>query len=541
MRPVDLINSYYLKYGADEAACAREYYKNNNSKEINRKIKKLAIYYPIMNRGGVQRVISLMLPLYEKMGYEIVLITEVISGDDYNVPESVKRVTVKNSKDINVGKYSYKERVVEFEKIFTDEHIDVFIHHGVREPFFVYEMLLAHCMGIYTVAEKHQIFSQNFCSMRDRFFTHKEIFKIIDKLVVLSNVEEIYWRTLGIDANYIENPFNLSLTNFESDINNENIVWVGRLDAEQKQYFDVMKIAKIVVKKRQGVKFLIYGSGSDSVINNLNMMICKNGLENNVVFCGYESDVTRIYKKARIHLLTSAYEAFPMGIYESRICGIPLVMYELPYLELLKEKKGFLSSVNGDVSDMARNICKILDNKELEERLRKGAKESIKKFGNDLVCEKWEKLFWDIENNHKEVSENEDVKMIIETMHKHYAIAQKKYEKLLWKSEQEKLIYHVTMKMGEYGKIVICPYGMVGKKVKKMLNEKEIYETYIVDNTLSKYDSTIKSMDEIKTMNCSKMLFVICSEREEIKKIFYDSIREIADKEQIIYYDQSII
>lgn len=541
MRPVDLINSYYLKYGADEAACAREYYKNNNSKEINRKIKKLAIYYPIMNRGGVQRVVSLMLPLYEKMGYEIVLITEVISGDDYNVPESVKRVTVKSVKEIDGRKFSYRERAQDFEKIFIKEQIDVFIHHGVRLPFFVYDMLLAHCMRIYTIAEKHQIFTQGFCDIDDKFYIHKEIFRIIDKVIVLSSAEKKYWKYMGIDANCIENPYNLSLTDLKCKKNNENIVWVGRLDINSKQYFDVIEIAKVVVKNKPGVKFLMYGSGNNSLINELNSIISENKLNDNVIFCGYEPDITRIYLNARIHLVTSAYEAFPMGIYESRICGIPLVMYELPYLELLKEKKGFLSSVNGDVSNMAENICKILDDKELEERLRIEAKESIKKFSNDLVCEKWEKIFFDIENNHKEVSENEDVKMIIETMHKHYAIAQKKYEKLLWKSEQEKLIYHVTMKMGEYGKIVICPYGMVGKKVKKMLNEKEIYETYIVDNTLSKYDSTIKSMDEINKMDCSEVLFVICSEQEEIKNIFYDSIREIADKEQIIYYDQNII
>lgn len=541
MNPVNVVNQYYLEYGDNEMACAKAYLRIKNT-GIARKIRKIAVYYPVMNRGGVQRVLSLLLPLYENMEYNIVLITEEISTDDYDIPVTIKRCVIPRAKNVIDGIISYKERAEGMAQIFQAEEIDLFMHHGVRNSLFVYDMLLANLMGIYTVAEKHQVFTQGFCEIHDLFFMHNEIFRIVDRLVVLSSTEEQYWKSLGINASYIENPFNWSLAEFQhNNTKNENIVWVGRLDIDSKQYLDVLEIAAFVLDKRPLAKFVMYGSGNQATINQLEQEICERGLGEHVFFYGYETDVRRIYENARIHLVTSAYEAFPMGIYESRICGIPLVMYNLPYLELLKENKGYLASANGDTNDMAKNICMILENEELERTLQLEAKESLECFSNDTVCKKWKKLFEEIENGRKEDANNDvEFGVIIQTMHKHFSIAQKKYETLLWKTEQERVVFYAKKKLAENKKLVICPYGMVGKKVKRMLNEKGIEEDYIVDNILSKHYSQIKSLEDIRKMDCSNMFFVICSEREDIKQLFHDLLSKITAKENIIYYDKAI-
>ena len=538
---VDIVNDLFCRHGENEIDCAEEYLQCDK-RRINRKIRKIALYYPIMNRGGVQRVLSLLIPLYESMNYEVVLITEEISSDDYDIPDTVKRFVLTATKNIISGINLYKCRANELAQILENEGIDIFIHHGVRNSLFVYDIVLANLMGVYTVAVKHQVFTQGFCEINDLFFLHNKIFRIVDKLVVLSSTEKLYWKALGINAVYIENPFNISLSPFQhSKTDSENIVWVGRLDIDSKQYFDVLNIAKLVIAKRPLARFFMYGSGTEGAINELERIICEYGLENHVLFCGYEKDVKHIYEDAKIHLVTSAYEAFPMGIYESRICGIPMVMYELPYLELLKERKGYLSSANGDIEDVAKNICKILNDKELETKLQVEAKESVSCFSNDIVCNKWKKLFTEIENGTKEeIGKNEEFGIIIQTMHKHFSIAQKKYQDLLWHSEQEKVVYHVRKGICAGKKIVICPYGVVGKKVKKMINEKGIQETYIIDNLLSKYDSSIKSLQEIERMDCSELFFIICSERDEIKHLFIEQLMKITDKYNVFCYDDEI-
>lgn len=542
MSPIDIVNQYYLRFGEDETACAKEYFKKNENRHVNKKIKKIAIYNPIMKFGGIGRVISLMLPIYESMDYEVILITEDISEEDYKISDMVKRFTIANAGDIRKGKKSYKERAEDLMKILTQEKVDVLIHHGVNNPFFVYDIMLSKLLGIYTIAERHQVFTEEFCRLDDLFFRQAEAFRMLDKLVVLTNADVLYWKSLGIDACYIENPFNSPLNSLEHDPHSENIVWVGRLEPVQKQYLDVLDIAQEVIVRRPDARFLMYGYGgaADKNAEQLSKAILEKGLKENVFYCGYQTDVDQIYRKARIHLVTSAFEAFPMGIYESRICGIPLVMYELPYLELLKRKKGYLAVPNGDIKSMAKNICNILEDEKLEKKLQTDAKESVKIFNNDIVRDKWKKLFNEIERGIKEIDQNREFGIIIQTIHKHFSIAQRTYNDLLWAYEQERVVYNVNKGIKAGKQLVLCPYGMIGKKVKKMLNENGIYETYIVDNMLSKNYEEIKSFDEIKAMDCSNMFFVICSIQDSIKQLFYEKIKALTSEDNIVFHDDEI-
>ena len=187
MKPIDVVNQFYMKYGEDEAACAKAYLKSKRKQNKNKQIKRIAVYHSIMKFGGIGRVISLMLPIYERMNYEVILITEEISDEDYDIPNSIKRYTIVNSSDIKNGIKSYKERAKELEQILTQEKIDLLIHHGVHLPFSVYDIVLAKLLGIYIIAERHQVFTEEFCRINDLFFIQLEIFKMVDKLVVLSS------------------------------------------------------------------------------------------------------------------------------------------------------------------------------------------------------------------------------------------------------------------------------------------------------------------------------------------------------------------
>lgn len=547
MHPVDIVNQCYLRFGEDEAACVKEYLQSNVDRQTNRTIKRVAIYNTRLKFGGIGRVISLIIPIYESMNYEVVLITEDVSEKDFEISDSVKRFTIVNSQDIKKGIKSYKERAEELAQILTRERIDVFIHHGVSYPFFVYDIMLAKLLGIYVIAERHQVFTEEFCRLNDLFFRQIETFKMLDKLVVLSNTDVLYWQSLGVDACYIENPFNTALSSLKHDFHGENIVWIGRLENVQKQYMDVLDIAKEVIIRKPCAKFLMYGYGTDKEVECIYSAIREQSLEENVFFCGYETDISKLYMNARIHLVTSAFEAFPMGIYESRICGIPLVMYELPYLELLKEKKGYLAAEYGDISAMAENICRILEDKELEKTLQTDARESVRDCSNDIIRDKWKKLFCEIEQGRKESNKNEEFGTILRTIHRHFSIAQKEYNdlysdirRLSWEVEHFKVLYNISKAVEEGKQVVIGPYGKVGKKIKKMINEKGIYETYIVDNALAKDNEQIKSLEEIKDVDCSNLYFVICSSQTEIRQLFYEKYRALTSEGNIIFFDDKV-
>lgn len=545
MQPTDIVNQYYLRFGRDEAACAREYLKNNTCSHENKTIKKIAIYNSRLKFGGVGRVISLMLPIYKSMGYEVILITEDMSEEDYYIPGSVQRFIVTGVLEVKKGIKPLRDHIEGLAHILTQEKVDVLIHHRSNGPFFVYDIILAKLLGIYTIAERHQVFSEEFCYINDLFCTQVETFKILDKLIVLSKTDELYWQSVGVDACYIENPFNTLLSNLKRNPHNENIVWVGRLSIVQKQYLDVLDIAKEVIVRKPKARFLMYGNGSEKEVEVLISEIRKRNLSKNVFYCGYQTDVNQIYENARIHLVTSAFEAFPMGIYESRICGIPLVMYELPYLELLKSGKGFLAAENGDIGAMADNIYRILEDKALEKKLQVDAKESVKGFNNDVICAKWKSLFSEIERAEKEATENKEFEIILKTMHKHFGIAQEKYNSLLSdmeeKTEENKILVNISKGVNVGRKLVLCPYGKVGKRVKKIINKRGIYETYIVDNVLSEENARIKSFKELESIGCSDLFFVICSSKADIRQSFYQKCSELTSEDNIFFYNDEAV
>lgn len=534
----DIVTEYYLKYGKDTAGCASEFLENIQGKiRTERSIKKIAIYYPVMNRGGVQRVISLLFPIYRSLQCETILITEKISDEDYCVPEWVKRFTITGESEAVNKEGSFMKRCTELAGILETENVDLFLHHGVRQTLFVYDIMQANVMGIYTAAVKHQVFTQGFCDINDLFWTHLPAFQILDGLVVLSHSEVTYWKTFGINAIYIENPFNEELRSVCFNTPKDSISWAGRLDVHSKQYFDVLKIAALVVEKHPETKIRMYGSGSQAKINELNQCIKEHGLENNVSFCGYEADIADIYKSARIQLVTSAYECFPMTVYESKILGIPLVMYELPYLELTKNRLGCILVPVGDISAAAEGICAILDNPELEKRLGDEAVQSVQNFSSQKTAQKWECLFRNMETHTNKIEKNTDYELILKTMHRHYAVAQEKYAKLLWTSEQAAVFYHVRKAVCEGKEIVICLYGKVGKRVKTMLNEKGICEAHILDNGLAEDCPDILSMDDLKKLDCSNYFFIICCEDDDLKSEFKNRLCEVTHNGNIIYYD----
>lgn len=91
-------------------------------------------------------------------------------------------------------------------------------------------------------------------------------------------------------------------------------------------------------------------------------------------------DVESFYKKADVMLITSTYETFPMNLLEAKSFGIPLVVYDMPYLSMLQDRRGVLSVNRHDKNTAVKKITEILANPELKCRLREETKQSYQDF-----------------------------------------------------------------------------------------------------------------------------------------------------------------
>ena len=95
-------------------------------------------------------------------------------------------------------------------------------------------------------------------------------------------------------------------------------------------------------------------------------------------------------------LMTSRREGFPLVLSESKLFGLPTVMYELPYLEQVQDGKGVIAVSQGDIKAAGIALVKLLKNSDLRKQMSIEAKESLRKFVEYDVGEAWKKVFDDI-------------------------------------------------------------------------------------------------------------------------------------------------
>ena len=75
-------------------------------------------------------------------------------------------------------------------------------------------------------------------------------------------------------------------------------------------------------------------------------------------------DVEPFYEKASIFLLTSACEGYPMALIEALSYGLPVVMYELPYLTIIRDNQSIISVEQGNTGKAAEALGALLDDEE---------------------------------------------------------------------------------------------------------------------------------------------------------------------------------
>ena len=359
------------------------FYKSEN--DINNK-KTIGIFYHRYYNGGVERVISLQIPLFIKLGYRIVLFTEEINKQlEYDLPSDVIRVQLPIS-------YSQNRANILLSSI-KKYNISIFCHHATSSIRLLFDLILLRETKICIVLTAHEM---TCCSIALKVmypFDRVAVYKLATILLTLSSSEESFYKLCGINAHYIPNPVvNINKSEI-TPINQRNlsILWVGRLSKE-KNYKEALRIYRNILRKCLTVKCYIIGSGNIKENIYVDLFIKLYRLNGKIIHIPYTKSVDRFYKESYVHLVTSSFESFSMVIVESKLYGLPLVTYNLPNVELLKDGMGYVCVERHNIQEAADAVLKILENKEYAERLSNEARESIESF---IQCDQ-EKIWSDI-------------------------------------------------------------------------------------------------------------------------------------------------
>lgn len=195
----------------------------------------------------------------------------------------------------------------------------------------------------------------------------------------------------------IYNPINNSflVKNYSINRNNE-IVSVGRL-TEQKNFRLLIEAFSDISDEIPDYKLLIYGEGDQR--EELEKLIKEKNMSNKIILKGVTKNVKEKIYNASLFVLSSRFEGMPNALIEAMSLGLPVVATDCPCggpkKLITNGENGFLVK-NNNKKELEEAIKKIINDKELSERLQKNAIKIQKLVEPQKVFSEWKNIIYDV-------------------------------------------------------------------------------------------------------------------------------------------------
>lgn len=191
----------------------------------------------------------------------------------------------------------------------------------------------------------------------------------------------------------IANPFVPTVEPSLINKRKKTIVSAGRF-TNQKGYDVLIDAFSKVYAKYKDYELFIYGDGElkEEYIKQIKTL----GLEKVVHLPGFIKNVSEKIKEDGIFVLSSRYEGIPNSMLEALSMGLPCVATDCSPggAKFLSDGERRAIIVPIDDSDaMAKEICRIIENKEIAESLSNNAIQVRTEFEPEVILEKWKIVF----------------------------------------------------------------------------------------------------------------------------------------------------
>ena len=193
------------------------------------------------------------------------------------------------------------------------------------------------------------------------------------------------------------NPVTINSGDYKYEACNKEkeIVYMGRIDEQQKRTSRVVETWALIEDKFPGWRLTIVGDGSDR--EELERKTKKLNLRR-VSFEGFQSPL-EYYKRASLLMLTSEYEGFPLVLAECMSFGVVPVVYHsyAAVTDIIEDNVDGLiipySSENFPASVMATRMEALMGDPSRLSKMAEAATRKSRRFGIDEIYEGWVSIF----------------------------------------------------------------------------------------------------------------------------------------------------
>ncbi|MBO5058802.1 MAG: glycosyltransferase [Prevotella sp.] len=194
---------------------------------------------------------------------------------------------------------------------------------------------------------------------------------------------------------FVYNPlvYNEAITQEEREMKDNTVLVVGRLSERHKKISRILEAWKCVEqdKRFSDWKLQIVGDGEDRKL--YENIIQEDSLQR-VEMLGFKQPLP-YYKKAKIFLMTSAYEGFGMTLVEAQQNAVALLVmdsYESLH-EIVENGENGVLVKDGDVAEFTEKLKLLMSDETLRNRLADKGLQTCLRFTVGKVVDKWEKIY----------------------------------------------------------------------------------------------------------------------------------------------------
>ncbi|MDC0469136.1 glycosyltransferase [Candidatus Pelagibacter sp.] len=362
-------------------------------------LKKIIIFYPSFERGGVENILLNLIRYFLKKRVKIVLISSNIKKNVFeNKNLKLRIIKVRNpvlfSNRINKALLASKLLQNELKNSDKKNTIVLSLQGSslaiIVSKIFGFKIIVRNAED----AIASTFFAENKIQSLLILFLKIVLYNFSDKIITNSkgsgnSLKKIFIKKKKIFPIY--NPYLKSINYKHKKKKYNYLLSVGRL-TKQKDFHNLIISYNLIKEKIPNYKLIIVGDGH--LKKKLKIFVNNLGLKKKIIFTGWKKNIRNYYLNSKLFILNSLYEGFGNVLIDAINYNLPIITTNCksgPEEIIDYGKGGFLVPVNNPVL-LSKKILFCLNNYKIAIKKTRYAKKHISKFSCKLNCEKYFQL-----------------------------------------------------------------------------------------------------------------------------------------------------